>query len=135
MKTVFSFLIVIILACPSIVANGQGSHVLIVPSPLHFRDIANFAWNGGSDDVSYTVWCLSNSSTEPSQAAGSVVQSGSGRVLEDGVPEPFSLQMGPTSNWTAGGANCTVQADIFSYSGGSGNYQRKFAYVNFSVLP
>jgi len=96
--------------------------------------MANFAWNGGSDDVRFTVWCVSNSSTMPAQPAGTVVLSEAGTVLEDGVPVPYSLQMGPTPNWTAGGADCTVQADIFSYSGISGKYHASLP-TSISPLP
>jgi hypothetical protein len=126
MKTWFLFLLVFVLAAPNISSNGQGSHILFSPTTPVFGQTVSYAWNGGGDDVLFNVQCF---------VGGTNVLMGGGSVMEDGVPRPLPIQMGPTSNWSSGGADCTIQADIFSYSGGSGNYQRKFAYASYTVLP
>ncbi len=135
LKALATLVLGLAVAISVIASSGQGSHIVVAPQPLVFGETANFAWNGSGDDVSFIVTCVSNATTAPSEPLGTVVQSGSAMVLEDGMPLAFSLPMGPTANWTAGGADCTVQADIFSYSGGSGNYQRKFATSTFTVAP
>ena len=126
MKTWFLFLFVFVLAALNISSNGQQSHILFTPTTPIFGQTVSYAWNGGGDGVRFFVQCVSN---------GTIVLQEGGLVMEDGVPQPYSLAMGPTSNWASGGADCTIQADIFSYSGGSGNYQRKFAYASYTVLP
>jgi hypothetical protein len=136
MKTLCSFLMMFVLACPNFASNYQQVHVVITPSPPHHGQIVNFSWNGTGSDVSIMVWCDANDSTVPQQASGTHLGvSGSGWVREDGVDQPPLMVTMASSDWTSGGADCYAYADIISYSGGSGNYQQKFSLVPFTVLP
>src|SRR5260370_28306759 len=120
---------------PSLASEGQGSHIVVTPLTPAVGQSAAFSWNGTGDDVHFYISCAANASTQPPQAAGTVVASGGGYVLQDRIPQSLTMAMGPTSNWTGGGADCTVYANIFTYSGGSGNYQQKFASSTFTVIP
>src|SRR5439155_10949591 len=104
-----------ILAGPTIASNGQGSHIVITPLAPVFGQFVDFAWNGGGDDVSFNVTCTANTSTVPEQPVGTVVLSVFGMVMEDGISQPLTIAMSATANWTSGGADCSVAADIFSY--------------------
>jgi hypothetical protein len=125
----------LVLATPLAASVGQASHILWSPANPVFGQWVDFAWNGAGDDVRFDVTCHANDTTVPAQPLGTVVQYGYGVVTEDEVPEPLSIPMGPTDNWTSGGADCTIYADIFSYSGSSGKYQRKFASAVYTVSP
>jgi hypothetical protein len=135
MKTPLALLLGLALVSCSIASEGQGSHIVITPATPVFGQLVQFSWNGSGDDVTFNITCAANATTEPAQPIGTEVASGGGIVTEDGTPQPLTMAMGPTSNWTAGGADCLVYADIFSYSGGSGKYQRKFASNSFVVTP
>ncbi len=123
-------------AAAGTVLAAPAAAIVIDPSTPSFGQEVAFSWSGGGDDVNLTVWCFANATTLPAQPAGTQLLVTGARLAEDGVfTQPAFLTFGPTSNWTGGGADCTAQVGVITYSGNSGNYQQKFTSRPFTVSP
>jgi hypothetical protein len=117
-------------------AAAPSSAIVIDPDTPSFGQTVGFSWTAGGEYVNLSIWCFADATTVPAQPAGTQLLVAGATLADDGVyTQPTDIAMGPTSNWTAGGASCTAQVGVLTYSGSSGNYQQKFTTRQFTVVP
>jgi len=104
------------LAATALASSGHVNNLVLSPSAPVAGNTVTFSWNGpGADSVTLEVDC-------------SGVEVLYGSIITNYASTPISAVF-PNAG------TCTTAVDFFSYSGQSGNYQQKFSYSSFTVLP
>jgi hypothetical protein len=123
MRFIVPLLALLALAAPaaSLGNGGQASHLVLSPAQPHAGQTVTFSWDGAGDDVTAQIACDDGTAAY-------------GTLREDGANETLTVTF-PAATVCGDRKPSYVFADIYSYSGGSGNYQQKIAYTSFTVLP
>jgi hypothetical protein len=121
MKAVLLAALLLLIPATAQSNSGQGSHLVLTPSTPHAGQTVTFTWDGAGDDVTAQIACDDGTAAY-------------GTLREDGVNETLTVTF-PAATVCGDRKPSYVFADIYSYSGGSGNYQQKIAYTSFTVLP